>query len=118
MQRAHYTDCIIQEKRLWIADPKAIHHMLQGTSYLYQKPAHFMRIVQMFLDRGVGAVEGEFTPTSHVLHLIASLGDDHKRQRRVIAPAFGLIEAKALYPCFSQCSNSVSHYVLNHECPS
>ena len=26
-----------------------------------------------------------------------------------MAPAFGLVEAKALYPYFIRCSNSVSH---------
>ena len=43
------------------------------------------------------------------LILNQSPGDVHKRQRRAMAPAFGLVEAKALYPYFTRYSNSVCH---------
>ena len=54
---------------------------------------------------------------SRLSHLVQSTptftpGDIHKRQRRVMTPAFGPFEAKALYPYFTQCSNAVSHYLL------
>ena len=32
-----------------------------------------------------------------------------------MTPAFGLVEAKALYPCFVRCSNSVSHCLVNDD---
>ena len=105
--------CFQQEERLWVADPKAIHHILQGPDRLYEKP-HFVRErVSVILDRGVASVEGELTLLCHVMvaHLlILTSGDAHKRQRRAMTPAFGLVEAKALYPYFVRCSNSVSDH--------
>lgn len=78
-------DCLI------ISDPKAIHHILHGTTYLYERPAISMEFLAMVLDWGLLSVRGEV----------------HKRQRRAMAPAFGLFEAKALHPCFTRCSNSI-----------
>ena len=68
----------------------------------------------MVLDWGLVAVEGELPLTSHVIYLlIRTPGDAHKRQRRAMTPAFGLVEAKALYPYFVRCSNSVSHFPIH-----
>ncbi|KAF9780802.1 cytochrome P450 [Thelephora terrestris] len=79
------------EDRLWVADPKAVQHIFQGPDRLYEKP-HFQRErIAMLTGWGVGTVEG----------------DAHKRQRRAMAPAFGLVEAKALYPHFSRCFDSL-----------
>ncbi|KAF9779010.1 cytochrome P450 [Thelephora terrestris] len=80
------------EERLWVADPKTIHHILQDSDRLYAKPHFVSEFVATLLDWGVVLVEG----------------DAHKRQRRAMAPAFGVFEAKALYPCFVRCSNSLA----------
>ncbi|KAF9785284.1 cytochrome P450 [Thelephora terrestris] len=79
------------EHRLFVADPQAIYHILQGTSYLYEKPRVAMEMLALVLDKGLASVGG----------------DAHKRQRRVISPAFGLVESKALYPYFARCANSI-----------
>jgi hypothetical protein len=44
---------------LWIADPKAIHHILHGSGTVYEKPSASMEMIATLTDRGVGAVEGE-----------------------------------------------------------
>lgn len=94
---------------MWIADPKAIHHILHSTSYLYEKTHSIREVVATLTDRGLGTVEGEFSLVPIVVHpLILGLGDAHKRQRRAMIPAFGLVESKALYPCFTRCADSVS----------
>ena len=106
----HCANPILQDERLWIADPKAIHHILQGTSYLYQRPSYFSEILESVFDKGLVSVEGVFPAVPHVIQpLTMSLGNVHKRQRRAMAPAFGLVEAKALYPYFSRGSNYVSY---------
>jgi hypothetical protein len=98
-----------QEDRLFIADPRAIYHILQGTIYLYEKPRVAMEMLALVLDRGLASVGGSLPLTSCVIyHSILRSGDVHKRQRRVISPAFGLVESKALYPYFARCANSVS----------
>ena len=120
-QCSPYADHILQEERLWIADPKAIHHILQATNYLYQKPPHLLEILESILDKGLVSVEGELSHVSHVVQpIIVCSGDVHKRQRKVMASSFGLGEAKALYPYFSRGSDAVSHCpsVFDHERPS
>lgn len=39
-------------------------------------------------------------------------GDDHKRQRKVMQPAFGAPQLKALFPVFSRHTGNVSHPCL------
>ena len=70
----------------------------------------------MILGRGLVAVEGEFCLVYLVPQpLIVNLGDIHKRQRRAMTPAFGLVETKALYPYFARCSNSVSDIFIHSD---
>ena len=72
-----------------------------------------MELLELIIDRGLASVGGVLPPTSHVIqHLTLGLGDVHKRQRRVMSPAFGLVEVKALYPHFTRCANSVSGYPI------
>jgi len=106
-----YADAVTQEERLWIADPKAIHHILQGSSYMYGKTNGRKETIAILLGKGLAWAEGESFLTHLVsITLIPELGDVHKRQRRAMAPAFGLVEAKGLFPYFARCSNSVSHW--------
>ena len=94
---------------MWVADPKAIHHILQGSSSLYEIPSITSEIISALTDRGLAAVVGEFPLISRVEQAsILNTGGVHNRQRRAMAPAFGLVEAKALYFYFNHCANSVS----------
>ena len=93
-----------------VSDPKAIYRILHGSSYLYRKPSNLRELVALVGDKGLAWADGELPLTSRAIQpLILRLGDIHKRQRRAMTPAFGLVEAKALFPCFARCSNSVSH---------
>jgi hypothetical protein len=105
----------VQAEYLWIADPKAIHHILQAASHLYEKPAFIREQIATFLDNGLASTASGsgFLVSHRVKPLTLSLGDVHKRQRRAMTPAFGLVEAKALYPYLSRCSDFVSHYPIH-----
>jgi hypothetical protein len=50
---------------LWIADPKAIHHILQAACYQYQKPPHRRARSEMLVDRGLFWAEGELALAFH-----------------------------------------------------
>lgn len=114
---AFLANAITQEERLWVADPKAIHHILQGSNRLYEKPDFIRERGATFVGWGLASVEGELPLIPRVVYLlIPTLGDAHKRQRRAMTPAFGLVESKALYPNFARCSNSVSRYPLAVDC--
>ena len=43
----------LQEDRLWIANPKALHHILELSGYLYEKPYAFGERYTLTLGRGV-----------------------------------------------------------------
>ena len=50
----------LQEDCLWIADPKAIHHILQKSGYFYAKPSNNREQVALLADRdGIASAEGE-----------------------------------------------------------
>jgi len=49
----------VQEDHLWIADPKAINHILQKSGYLYAKPSNTREQVALLADRdGIASAEG------------------------------------------------------------
>jgi len=50
----------MQEDRLWIADPKAINHILQKSGYLYAKPNHIREGSALVAGHGIVWAEGEF----------------------------------------------------------
>jgi len=55
----------VKEDRLWIADSKALHHILQATSYLYVKPAIRQETSSLLTDRGLlwaGGAAGSHVP--------------------------------------------------------
>ena len=47
-----------KEDRLWLADPKALHYILQATSYLYVKPAIGREATSLIADRGLLWADG------------------------------------------------------------
>lgn len=79
-----------QEDRLWIADPKAISHILHSGDLWVRTPTN-REMNAVLLDKGV----------------VWAQGDDHKRQRKALTPAFGLSESKALMPRFLLVANKV-----------
>jgi len=96
-------DACVEEDRLWIADPKAINHILQKSGYLWEKPAYLREGKALLTGRGIMWAHGEPPSVISVFWLLSSndpTGDLHKRHRRAMAPAFGLVEAKALLPYF------------------
>jgi len=79
----------VQEDRLWVADPKAIAHILHGDVWV--RTVTNREINAVLLDRG----------------LLWAEGDAHRRQRKTLTPAFGLSESKALMPRFLSVANKV-----------
>jgi len=50
----------VQEDRLWVADPKAINHILQKSGYLYAKPNNIREGSALTSGRGILWAEGKF----------------------------------------------------------
>ena len=91
---------------MWIADPKAISHILQKSGYLYAKPRSAQERTTLVFGRGISWAQGELSAMTSPFILgcpgfsDCSAGEVHKRHRRAMAPAFGLAESKALLPYF------------------
>jgi len=59
MSLAEMVGVCVQEDRLWIADPKAINHILQKSGYLYSKPRNTQERASLLSGRGVVWAQGE-----------------------------------------------------------
>ena len=98
---------------MWIADPKAANHILQKSGYLYAKPGENQEISALFNDFGLPSVEGELSATDRSSRSSDNpTGEVHKRQRRAVAPAFGLVEARGLLPHFMDAVTKVGELRL------
>ena len=112
-QAKSHIKVIAQEQRLWVADPKAVHYILQGSHDTYDKLPIMKEMFATLMGSRPGDGRAErkfFCHTSRDIITKSELGDEHKRQRRAVSPAFGS-GTKALHPYFSRCCNTVSHRV-------
>ncbi|OCH89441.1 cytochrome P450 [Obba rivulosa] len=80
------------EDMLWIADPKALQYVYHVAGYDFAKQPERRVISRLVGDRGIAWADG----------------DAHRRQRRVMLPAFGATEAKALLPVFQGCAERLA----------
>ncbi|THH31663.1 hypothetical protein EUX98_g2562 [Antrodiella citrinella] len=77
---------------LWFCDPKALQYIYQTSGYNFPKTPERRAITALTTDHGLVSVDGV----------------DHKRQRKIMLPAFGAPESKALVPIFSKCAQSIT----------
>ncbi|KAL5386229.1 hypothetical protein DPSP01_004311 [Paraphaeosphaeria sporulosa] len=88
---------LFNEPRVLITTPKALAEVLVQRSYEFVKPER-VRI-------GVGRLLG--------VGVLVAEGDEHKRQRRALMPAFAFRHIKDLYPVFwdksVEMTNAISH---------
>jgi cytochrome P450 len=73
------------------SDPKAIQH-IYNNSNVFVRQTNQREILGMIMGPGLVAVRGEA----------------HKRQRRVMQPAFGMSQLKVLHPVFTRHVDKVS----------
>ncbi|KAI8971016.1 cytochrome P450 [Trametes punicea] len=80
------------EDMLWISDPKALQYIYQTSGYRFPKQPERRILSRLVGDTGLTWAEG----------------DVHKRQRKVMLPAFGTPESKALLPVFRHYAEQVT----------
>ncbi|KAH0828945.1 cytochrome P450 [Lanmaoa asiatica] len=81
-----------QEDHLLVTDPKALQKMLNTSAYDYSKLPNLRVISRMLNGRGILSAEGE----------------DHKRQRNIMLPGFGLKGSREFLPIFRECAECIS----------
>ncbi|KAI0629559.1 cytochrome P450 [Trametes polyzona] len=80
------------EDMLWVSDPKALQYVYQTSGYNFPKQPERRILSRLIGDTGLTWAEG----------------DVHKRQRKVMLPAFGTPESKALLPVFRHYAEQVT----------
>ncbi|KAL1691618.1 cytochrome P450 [Schizophyllum commune] len=73
------------EQRLLINDPKALHYIMQTAGHGYVRTEDKKELMRTLVGKGILTVEG----------------DDHRRQRRIMLPSFGSIQANTFVPSFA-----------------
>ncbi|KAH9889279.1 cytochrome P450 [Cubamyces lactineus] len=81
------------EDMLWISDPKTLQYIYQTSGYNFPKQPERRVLSRLIGDTGL---------------TWADVGDVHKRQRKVMLPAFGTPESKALLPVFRHYAEQVT----------
>ncbi|KAF9949705.1 hypothetical protein BGZ65_007122 [Modicella reniformis] len=76
---------LFNNQRILLADPKAIQYVFSTNSYNYPKPNRVVRILGQVIGRGVLLAEG----------------DAHRKQRKMLNPAFGHKHIKEMVPIMS-----------------
>ncbi|KAJ7125383.1 cytochrome P450 [Mycena epipterygia] len=76
---------LFNSRQLYTTDKKALNHIL-ANDYLYQKGSVAKQIINHFLGNGLIAVEM----------------DEHKRQRKILNPAFGVAQIRELTEIFNK----------------
>jgi cytochrome P450 len=79
------------------SDPKAIQH-IYSNSDTFDRQTNNLELLKIVTGPGIVTVRG----------------DAHRRQRRVMQPAFGISELKAICPIFSRHADEVAVLKLGH----
>jgi len=78
----------MQEDRLWIADPKAVNHILQKSGYLYGKPKNTQERASLLSGRGVVWAQGGLSVV--VGHfLLSACQRSHRRSAQAPQEGYG-----------------------------
>nr|BAK09430.1 cytochrome P450 [Postia placenta] len=77
---------------LWVSDPQALHYILQKSGYTFEKTPERTVLSKLLGDDGLDGADAE----------------THKRQRKLMDPAFGAPVIKALFPTFVQYAEILS----------
>lgn len=87
---------ILYAPRLMLADPRAMNYILgQGQSYDYAKPEQTRKFLVELLGNG----------------LLVAEGDIHKRQRKILQPAFSVSAIRDLTPRFFKHANNFAEVI-------
>ena len=92
---------------MWIADPKAINHVLRNFT-LYRKPDNLRELISLILDHGLAWADGNVFLNLVYSRVLNPVGDIYRHQKRVMLRAFGRVEAKGLLPYFAQSVTKVT----------
>ncbi|TFK34561.1 cytochrome P450 [Crucibulum laeve] len=82
---------MLGENQLYVSDPKALHHIVVKDQYIYEEPSFFIDGNNMMFGAG----------------LLATLGDHHRKQRKMLNPVFSIAHMRQMTPIFWDIAHKV-----------
>ncbi|PPQ66087.1 hypothetical protein CVT24_000201 [Panaeolus cyanescens] len=79
---------------LLLADPKALHHIFHVSGHRYPKPADVNESIKLIMGRGI----------------FSAVGDDHKRHKKIMIPAFEPSRIRSFLDLFHSSANKLAQY--------
>ncbi|RDB25856.1 hypothetical protein Hypma_006832 [Hypsizygus marmoreus] len=78
-------------KQLYVFDPKALHHIVIKDQNIFEETESFIETNRAFLGHG----------------LLGTLGDTHRRQRKMLNPLFSVAHMRHMIPMFYDVANKL-----------
>ncbi|KAK7040122.1 hypothetical protein VNI00_009927 [Paramarasmius palmivorus] len=79
------------ERQLYTFDPKAIHHIFVKDQMVYEETAAFLDSNELMFGKG----------------LLATLGDHHRKQRKMLNPVFSIAHMRNMVPMFYEVAHKI-----------
>ncbi|KAH8115657.1 cytochrome P450 [Phellopilus nigrolimitatus] len=77
-------DMMLGDEQLFVSDPLALHHILVKDQYVFEETDPFLMSNRLFFGKS----------------LLSTLGEEHKKQRKMLNPVFSLKHMRELIPVF------------------
>ena len=92
-----------------LADPKALHHVFQASGYRYPKNHDTNQAIRLMMGRGIFWAVGSSNSTVDIFMVLTHShpGDDHKRHKKVMNPAFDINRLRSFLPLFQRSATMV-----------
>ncbi|KXN87060.1 Cytochrome P450 4F8 [Leucoagaricus sp. SymC.cos] len=84
------------ENMLFICDPKALHHILVKDQHIYEEATAFIATNKLMFGEG----------------LLAVLGEQHRKQRKMLTPVFSIAHMRATTPVFYEVTHRLRQALL------
>ncbi|KAF8150633.1 cytochrome P450 [Crassisporium funariophilum] len=75
---------MLGENQLYVFDPKALHHIVVKDQYIYEETSAFIEMNRLTFGPG----------------LLGTLGDHHRKQRKMLNPVFSIAHMREMIPTF------------------
>ncbi|KAH7928032.1 cytochrome P450 [Leucogyrophana mollusca] len=84
-------------KLLYVFDPKAMHHILVKDQYVFEETSNFIETNKLVFGNG----------------LLSTLGDHHKKQRKMLNPVFSTSHMRHMVPIFREITATLRDVIAN-----
>ncbi|KAF5360934.1 hypothetical protein D9756_005077 [Leucocoprinus leucothites] len=87
---------LLGERLLYLFDPKALHHILVKDQYIYEEAPAFIALNKLMFGDG----------------LLATLGEQHRKQRKMLNPVFSIAHMREMTPIFYEVTSRLQKSIL------